>query len=130
MIPLLSDDACPVADDLLGTLYRSHKDGLGTLVESVPPQVRAMLALYCYRRAHLQDLGLAIAGTCEQYDLVEVGAKAGEVLYHRAREPREAPPLSFYAGRRTVTLATVAPEPLTPLDDEPEPEAELACATA
>jgi len=111
MIPLLSDDDCPVADDLLGQLYRTHKDGLGALVESVPPAVRARLALYCYRRAHLQELGLAIAATCERYDLVEVGARAGEALYLRARETREPPPLSFYAGRRTVTLATLPPEP-------------------
>jgi len=58
------EEECPVDDSLLGELYRSSPQGLHALVETVAPRVRAMLALYCYRRSHLSQLALAIASTC------------------------------------------------------------------
>jgi hypothetical protein len=39
------EEQCPVPDDLLGDLYRASPQGLHALVESIPPQVRAMLAV-------------------------------------------------------------------------------------
>ena len=54
-------DSCPVRDELLGEMYRASEHGLPMLVESVSPQVRAMLALFCYRRSHLYALSLSIA---------------------------------------------------------------------
>ena len=47
------NDFCPVRDELLGEMYRASEHGLPKLVESVSPEVRAMLALFCYRRSHL-----------------------------------------------------------------------------
>jgi hypothetical protein len=44
------NDFCPVRDELLGEMYRASEHGLPKLVESVAPEVRAMLALFCYRR--------------------------------------------------------------------------------
>ena len=73
-------DLCPVSDDKLGELYRASKDGLPALIATVSPDVRAALALYCYRRGHLQGIGLAIAWTCEQHDLVAWGGAAGAAL--------------------------------------------------
>ena len=55
------NDFCPVRDELLGEMYRASEHGLPKLVESVSPDVRAMLALFCYRRSHLHQLALAIA---------------------------------------------------------------------
>ena len=43
------NDVCPVRDELLGQMYRASENGLGQLVASVSPDVRAMLALFCYR---------------------------------------------------------------------------------
>src|SRR5271154_6987065 len=86
-----SEEACPVSEELLGTLYRSSQHGLSELVKNVGSETRALLALYCYRRAHLQDIGLAIAATCSEPDLVWLGA-AGAVLLSRSRD---APPKSI-----------------------------------
>ena len=45
------NDFCPVRDELLGEMYRANANGLPLLVESVSSEVRAMLALFCYRGA-------------------------------------------------------------------------------
>ena len=57
----MQDDDCPVSENLIGQLYRAKAHGLNQLVETVPAKTRALLALYCYRRTHLQSIGLAIA---------------------------------------------------------------------
>src|SRR5262249_59258581 len=74
------NDFCPVRDELLGEMYRASEHGLPQLVESVSPEVRAMLALFCYRRSHLHQLALAIASSCTQRDLVGVGVRVGYTL--------------------------------------------------
>lgn len=104
---LLEDEPCPVSDELLGALYRANAHGLDGLVATVPPKARALLAIYCYRRAHLASVGLAIAATCEQDDLMFFGGNAGEALYERSREPPQSPSTNNHAnGRRKITLAT------------------------
>jgi len=91
---------------VLGELYRSGPHGLDGLVASVPPGARAMLALYCYRRTHLQHIGLAIAASCSEFDLREVGGYAGMVLFEKARQaPSHALP-THYQERHKVTLST------------------------
>ena len=70
-------DPCPVSDDMLGSLYRASKHGLPELIATVTPDGRAALALYCYRRGHLKSIGLAIASTCDIYDLEMAGGGAG-----------------------------------------------------
>src|SRR5690348_12308983 len=57
-------DPCPIPDSQLGELYRASKHGLPELIATVSPEVRAALAIYCYRRGHLKSIGLAIASTC------------------------------------------------------------------
>ncbi|MCA3565978.1 MAG: hypothetical protein IOD07_01395, partial [Bradyrhizobium sp.] len=64
------NDACPVADDLLGQMYRANPNGLSLLVANVAPDVRARLALFCYRRSHLHALAVAIASSCSEWELV------------------------------------------------------------
>jgi hypothetical protein len=65
-----------------------------------------MLALYCYRRAHLQAIGLAIATSCEQRELEAFGGNAGKALFKNARKAPEEAPLPYYLQRRKVTLST------------------------
>ena len=60
------NDFCPVRDELLGEMYRASESGLAKLVDSVSSDVRAMLALFCYRRSHLHSLALAIAASCSE----------------------------------------------------------------
>jgi hypothetical protein len=76
-----------------------------------------MLALFCYHRSHLHSLGLAIAATCDEDDLVRVGA----ALFARSQEaPKPAPLASPNANRRKVTLATGPLRTMAPIDDDME----------
>ena len=67
------NDFCPVRDELLGEMYRANANGLPLLVESVSSEIRAMLALFCYRRSHLHALALAIAASCTERELIQSG---------------------------------------------------------
>jgi len=115
------DDACPVGDELLGELYSASKLGLPDLLATVPPPVRAMLALFCYHRSHLHSLGLAIAASCEEDDLVREGGRVGATLFARSREaqPLASPP----TNRRKITLASGPLRSVAPLEDEPDEDA-------
>jgi hypothetical protein len=87
---LLAEELCPVTESLFGRLYRSSPEGVTALVKSVPGDTRAMLAVYCYRRAHLQTLGLAIAETCSEDDLQRFGGRMGVELLARAQAAKPA----------------------------------------
>jgi hypothetical protein len=125
------DDVCPVRDELLGKLYSASKHGLPDLIATVPPATRAMLALFCYHRSHLHSMGLAIAASCDEDDLVRLGGRVGSTLYSRAQEaPQPAPLASHNANRRKITLATGPLRQMVPLVDEPDDEIEEAVAEA
>ena len=114
-------DPCPVTDDLLGELYRANKNGLPELIATVSPDVRAALAMYCYRRGHLKGIGLAIASTCDIYDLETVGGTAGAALFARSREAAPAAPVaSQYVARQKITLASGSLRKSLPIDDDVE----------
>jgi hypothetical protein len=114
-------DPCPVNDDLLGELYRANKNGLPELIATVSPDVRAALAMYCYRRGHLKGIGLAIASTCNIYDLETVGGTAGAALFARSREVAPAAPVaSQYVARQKITLASGSLRKSLPIDEEVE----------
>jgi hypothetical protein len=123
------NDCCPVRDELLGQMYRADENGLPRLVESVAPEVRAMLALFCYRRAHLHSLALAIASSCSERDLIMIGSRVGATLYALSRgAPVERPAPSASYGRRQITLSTKPLSTFSPLDDELDDELEPATA--
>src|SRR3982074_1313975 len=114
-----ADDVCPVRDELLGQLYSASTLGLHDLVATVPPTVRAMLALFCYHRSHLHSMGLAIAASCDEDDLVRYGGRVGATLFTRAQEAPVPPPMASHnANRRKITLATGPLRSMAPLDDE------------
>jgi hypothetical protein len=116
---LLADEPCPIHDELLGEIYRASAHGLNELITTVPSKTRVFLALYCYRRAHLASIGLAIAATCTKSDLTQWGGNAGAVLFERSREaPR---PLSAdipVRVRNNITLPTKPIRELIPVVDE------------
>jgi hypothetical protein len=111
------NDFCPVRDELLGEMYRASENGLPRLVESVSSEVRAMLALFCYRRSHLHSLALAIAASCSERDLIQLGGRVGSTLYALSREPasRSAPSSS---NRKPITLSTKPLSTFAPVEDE------------
>jgi hypothetical protein len=115
-------DFCPVRDELLGEMYRANESGLPRLVETVTPEVRAMLALFCYRRSHLHSLAVAIAGSCNERDLIESGGRVGSTLYALAREGATKSSPSLSGGRKPITLSTKPLSVLAPLDDEIDDE--------
>jgi len=123
------EEICPVSDDLLGLLYRAESQGMAVLVATVAPEVRALLALFCYPRSHLHAMGLAIAATCAEDDLVRPGGRIGSVLFARSREaPQPESTPSPAAGRRRITLATGPLRQMIPFDDEFDEAAPLCPA--
>ena len=117
-------DVCPVDDELLGQMYRASEHGLPRLVESVSSDVRAMLALFCYRRSHLHPLALSIASSCTERELVHFGGRVGSTLFALSREApaSRANPSSSYSGRKPITLSTKPLSTFTPIDDELDDE--------
>jgi hypothetical protein len=113
------NDFCPIRDELLGEMYRANEHGLAKLVESVCPEVRAMLALFCYRRSHLHSLALAVAASCSERDLIQLGGRVGSALYALSREPAgHSSPSSAYGHRKPITLSTKPLSTFAPIEDE------------
>jgi hypothetical protein len=102
----LADDVCPVRDELLGELYRANDLFVPGFVSTLAPDIRASLALFCYRRSHLHSIGLGIAASCDKDNLVWAGGSVGAFVFACSREasPREVQ--SARADRRKITLAT------------------------
>ena len=118
------NDFCPVRDELLGEMYRANENGLPVLVESVSSDVRAMLALFCYRRSHLHSLALSIASSCSERELIQLGGRVGSTLYALSREARSsrATPSSSYGNRKPITLSTKPLSTFSPVEDELDEE--------
>jgi len=113
------NDFCPVREELLGEMYRANEHGLARLVESVSSDVRAMLALFCYRRSHLHSLALSIAASCSERELIQFGGRAGSALYALAREPAaRSVPASSFGNRKPITLSTKPLSTFAPIEDE------------
>jgi hypothetical protein len=113
------NDFCPVRDELLGEMYRANENGLPRLVESVSSEVRAMLALFCYRRSHLHSLALSIAASCSERELIQWGGRVGSTLYALSRGPAGgSAPSSSYGNRKPITLSTRPLSTFSPIEDE------------
>jgi hypothetical protein len=117
------NDFCPIREELLGEMYRANEHGLVRLVESVSSEVRAMLALFCYRRSHLHPLALAIAASCSERDLIHLGGRVGSTLYALSRSPAaRVTPASAYGHRKPITLSTKPLSTFSPFEDELDDE--------
>jgi hypothetical protein len=125
-------DSCPVRDELLGEMYRANEHGLARLVDTVSSDVRAMLALFCYRRSHLHTLALSIASSCTERELVHFGGRVGSTLYALSREApaNRVAASSSYNGRKPITLSTKPLSTFTPIEDELDDEDVTEAVTA
>ena len=125
------NDFCPVRDELLGEMYRANENGLPMLVESVSSDVRAMLALFCYRRSHLHALALSIASSCSERELIQLGGRVGSTLYALSREPAtRSAPSSSYGNRKPITLSTKPLSTFAPMEDDLDDEDLVEAVTA
>lgn len=114
------DEPCPISDRALARLYSANECSLPELVDAMEPEIKPALALFCYRRAHLQSVGLAIAASCEETHLVSVGGSAGTALFARSREkPHVVQIKSASPFRRKITLSS-GPLWNRPFEDEAE----------
>jgi hypothetical protein len=94
-----------VPDELVGRLYRAGENAVLELTATFSPRQRANLAAFCYRKAHLHGIGLAIAATCDQDTLTQVlGTALGTVLFGQSRE-RPEPARTSGSHRAKITLA-------------------------
>jgi hypothetical protein len=125
-------DSCPVRDELLGEMYRANEHGLARLVDTVSSDVRAMLALFCYRRSHLHSLALSIAASCTERELVNFGGRVGSTLYALSRETpaNRSVSTSSYSGRKPITLSTKPLSTFVPIEDELDDEDVTQAVTA
>jgi len=116
---VFDNDSCPVGDELLGEMYRANENGLTALVESVSSDVRAMLALFCYRRSHMHSLALAIAANCSERELLQLGGRVGGALYAQARNGNGSQAASSNGSRKPISLSTKPLSPIAaPVDDD------------
>ena len=91
----------------LDRLYGAALSQVGDIVANLQESERAKLAVFCYGRAHLNMIGLAVAAHCALDHLVAASGSsvAGRTLHAQSRElPPPAP--KTYASRRSVTLAS------------------------
>jgi hypothetical protein len=107
--PLDSSAGRGIMDALLSRLVRAKEEDVAGIVSSLEPRQRADLAVFCYRRAHLQDIGFAVAATCDLATLIQASPSnaAGHVLYSQSRE-RPKPMTRPSGPRGRITLATSA----------------------
>jgi hypothetical protein len=82
---LPQEEICPISEQLLFSLYNAAKRGLPVPVAQVPLERRSSVALFCYRRSHLENAALAVAATCDEEDLVDVGGLLGRTLFLKSR---------------------------------------------
>jgi hypothetical protein len=113
----LDDESCPVSDQFLAQLHRSSPRQVDLMIATVDPYVRTMLALYCYRRAHLFSVGLTVASACEEDDLAHFGGRPGMALFAAAREPRQQLETKL-SGRPRITLSTGRLRNMGSLEDD------------
>jgi len=87
----------------------------------VPPERRSSVALFCYRRSHLESAALAVAATCDEEDLVDIGGPLGRTLFLKSRN---VPTPAKNASRNSLsTLALSIASMQRDQDDDEKEEA-------
>jgi len=94
--------------DALARLYGATTKSVGAIVGDLSASERARLAVFCYGRAHLNRIGLAIAATCDLNQLIVASssATAGHTMFTQSRDATLPVERVSYGRRAPVTLAT------------------------
>jgi hypothetical protein len=118
---LPQEEVRPISEQLLFSLYDAAKRGLPVPVAEVPPERRSSVALFCYRRSHLENAALAFAATCDEEDLVDIGGPLGRTLFLKSRN---VPTPAKNASRNSLsTLALSIASMQRDQDDDEKEEA-------
>ena len=105
-LQLDNDQSIPA--ELAERLYRAGESRAVDLVAGFSATQRANLAVYCYHKAHLHRIGLAIAATCDRSVLeLTWGRTLGKALFEQSRQLDSAPIDTSNRYRPAVTLATL-----------------------
>jgi short-subunit dehydrogenase involved in D-alanine esterification of teichoic acids len=84
-------DKFVISDELVGRLYRSSEQAILEIAAGMSPRDRASLAVFCYGKAHLHEIGLTIASTCELATLVQVmGNACGQIIFDQSHARKAA----------------------------------------
>jgi hypothetical protein len=103
--PYRLEENLPIPDELFVDVVSLDQAGLFALIAKMAPERRALLAMYCYRRSHISEIGLAIAATCDEDDLTFTCGRAGADLFSKSRErPQPAVSAAHPNYRRKITL--------------------------
>jgi hypothetical protein len=106
-----TDADCPVSLDMLGRLYRADPALIGDMVRTLCVADRGRLALYCYSRAHLREVAMTIAATCETNSLLRSAGTVGLILAAQSAETGTSfgrHGLRSIITKRKITLAKSA----------------------
>jgi hypothetical protein len=114
MIVTSHDEICPISEKLLFSLYDAAKRGLPVPVSDVPRERRSSVALFCYRRSHLEGAALAVAATCDEEDLVE------RTLFLKSRNFASPPNNSSLSKLKALMISLGASQKAKGEDDEDE----------
>ena len=98
-------------DEVLARLIRTaDRDKIPEVVAPLTAAQRARLAVFCYGRAHLNGIGLAIAATCDLHSLMEAAPSnaAGNVIFTQSRERPKTDDRPTGGSRARITLARSA----------------------
>ena len=107
-----------VMDEIIGRLHISPMRSVDGLVSNLSEDQRGTLATFCYVRAHLHEVALAIAATCNLDTLVHAGGKPGNFLFEQSRQRPKAEQFDPRARRVKISLARNIARPM--FDEEIE----------
>jgi hypothetical protein len=60
---------------------------LADLLDTIPEETRARLAVFLYGRSHTHALGIQVATTCDGEVLRDASSLVGDILYDLSRQP-------------------------------------------
>jgi hypothetical protein len=103
-----NEERCPVPNEVIGRLYRAAESSVREIAATLLPAQQAELALFCYGRAHLREIGLTIAASCDRDTLMAAAhsAAAGEVIFAQSREGARRSEGPARGRRAGITLAS------------------------
>ena len=99
----LNEEFCPVSDEIFGRLRQASPSDAVKFAQTLPRTQCAQLAVFCYRRRHLHELGLMIASICERSELVDAAGASGMIIFDQDyRRIKSQTPLRWHRSSSTT----------------------------